>query len=228
MCTFLKLARGLILLLLVVAISRPSTVTVYAADGVEPEIEEESWWDKTKKAGSNAVDWVKEKTPAVKEKAGEVWDKAKERVHKAQEDFKEWNRAQEDEFWERTDQPSQKEQEEQGVQEPDQSSEITPEEERSAEPETVESSQEMESSIEDLDADDPGEAVPSSQDMGQADESEKSNQTVDEPKDGNRPDGESSKKWPLPIVILAIALVAGIGICAYHWWAEWYDDPDRP
>ena len=77
--------------------------TAYAAeDGTETESTEESWLDRAKAAGSSAVDWVKDKAPAVKEKASELWDKTKEKAGEARDDFREWNQNQEKEFWDRT------------------------------------------------------------------------------------------------------------------------------
>lgn len=64
---------------------------------------EESWTDKAKATGSKLWGTVKEKAPAVKEKAGELWETGKEKAGEASENFKQWNQAQQDEFWERTE-----------------------------------------------------------------------------------------------------------------------------
>lgn len=65
------------------------------------------WVETAKDAAGNAVDTIKENAPgwieSAKEKGGELVDKAGDALHEAQDKVSDWNRSQQDEFWERTE-----------------------------------------------------------------------------------------------------------------------------
>lgn len=65
------------------------------------------WVDTAKDAASGAIDTIKEQAPgavdAAKEKGSELIDRAGNAIQGAQEKFSDWNRGQQEEFWQRTD-----------------------------------------------------------------------------------------------------------------------------
>jgi len=93
--------KKLVLLLLMLTLMSTSA---YAAEGESVEGTEESWVDKAKGYGSDALNWAKEKAPAAAETVGNVWDSGKEKLGQAHENFQDWGQRQEDEFWETTGQ----------------------------------------------------------------------------------------------------------------------------
>ncbi len=65
------------------------------------------WVESAKDAASGAIDTIKEQAPgaidAAKEKGGELLDKAGQAIQGAGEKVSDWNQAQQDEFWQRTE-----------------------------------------------------------------------------------------------------------------------------
>lgn len=65
------------------------------------------WVESAKDAASGAIDTIKEQAPgaidAAKEKGGELIDKAGQAIQGAGEKVSDWNQAQQDEFWQRTE-----------------------------------------------------------------------------------------------------------------------------
>lgn len=206
-------------------------VMVYAAEvgaGETTESSEESWLDKAKSAGSDALDWVKEKTPAAKEKAGELWDRTKEKAGEvkekageARDEFRDWNQDQQDEFWDRTRQQ---------LNGDDAVHETTP-----APTEAAEDSENSETGQ----SDNASEAPKSGSSTSESEDTEEqpSAEAQGEPEPNNlalvaptqEPQDEAevettSHAWLLPLIIVAIFVAGAVVAYAYLRWEKHYDD----
>lgn len=201
--------------------------TAYAAEEeAETESSEGSWWDRVKAAGSDAVDWVKDKAPAAKEKAGELRDNAKQKAGEARDDFREWNQNQEEEFWNRTNERLNGD--ESSATEVPEDSEASETAEPTSEPEATDEAAVDDSKTEDQDgAEDETEDEEAETDVEVTTESE-TEEPTNQPDDDTEQDDKSSRGWPLPVIIIVIVVAAIVAVFGFERWEKWYKDPDRP